>query len=247
MPSKFDEMTKQGDAEMVAEEEYTPRVIFTADATPDLTTMQIPRLRLAQGLTPEVAERRANIGQYVLTNFPAMDEVELVPLLCQPTRMYKPDPRGQPQCTAPTGTFGIGNPGGPCAACPLSKWGEKNPKTGKATPPPCKDGVVMRAYSISHRSIIDFHFQGRNTSRGSFIMGQALGLGYGNFVVRLRSGSAKNDLGSWAEPELEMLGDVPSDHTETVARWTEAIQSMLRQVSTADALKELQEKADAKS
>lgn len=238
--SKFDEMT-EGAADQTEYEEYVPRVVFTNDATPDLATLQISRLRLAQGMTPEVADRRASIGQYVLTNFPAVDEVDLVPLQAQNIRTYKPDAKAPPACQAPTGTFGIGNPGGPCNLCPLSKWGERNPKTGKSTPPPCKDGVVLRAYSITHRTIVDFQFMGRNTSKGTFLMTQALGVGYGKFVVRLKSSSAKNNLGQWFEPEIEMMGDVPEAHQEMAQRWHMAILEQTSKVSTADALKQLKE------
>ena len=146
--------------------------------------MQIATLRLAQGMTQEVSERKAQIGQYVLTNFPAKDEVILVPLAAQHIRVYKPDPKAPPRCQAPTGVHGIGDPGILCELCPLSKWGPQNPKTGKRTPPPCKEGVHMRAYSLTHRSVVDFSFMGRSATTGTFIEQQAMSYGYAGFAVR---------------------------------------------------------------
>lgn len=240
--SQFDKMTKSSDASAVEyeEQEYAPQVIFTNDAKPDLSKLQINRLRLAQGMTQEVAERRASIGQYVLSNFPPYDEVELVPLIAQNTRQYKPDPKAPPQCVAPTGDFGLGNPGGPCIECPLSKWGPRNEKTGKATPPLCKEAVVIRAYSLTHRTVVDMQFTGRVANRGATIQSQALALGYGNFVVRLKSTSTKNDRGQWYEPEIEIAGDVPADQKEIVNRWYDAVMSQT--VSSAQARQEVTRK-----
>lgn len=234
--SGFDEMTNDHSTSVneYDEEAYTPSVIFTNDAKPDLSKLQISRLRLAQGMTQEVAERRASIGQYVLTNFPAFDEVELVPFRAQNTRQYKPDPKAPPQCAAPMGDFGFGNPGGVCAECPLSKWGPRNEKTGKATPPPCKEAVVMRAYSLTHRTVVDFTFMGRIASKGAFIQAQAMALGWANFVIRLKSSSTKNDRGQWYEPEIEIEGDIPQEHRDLVNRWYEAFESNL--TSKAQAL-----------
>lgn len=242
MSSKFDKIVgaEAGEGDHDEQNEYTPRVIFTNDSTPDLSKLQISQLRLAQGMTAEVAERRASIGQYVLSNFPPADEVELVPLAAQNIRTYKPDPKAPPQCQAPTGVWGIGDPGIECAKCPLSKWGPRNEKTGKATPPPCKEGVFIRAYSITHRTVVDFQFMGRNVGKGAFVQSQAMALGYNNFVIRMRSSNAKNDRGQWVEPEIEMLGDVPAEHRDISNRWYEALMASTRQ-SSDDVVKALQQ------
>lgn len=235
MPNSLDKMTggNEHSANDVPQEGYAPMVIFTNDSKPDLSKLQIPRLRLAQGMTPEVAERRASIGQYVLTNFPPADSVQLVPLAAQAIRQYRPDPKAPPKCYAPTGVHGIGDPGIVCADCKLSWWGPKNEKTGRSTPPPCQEGVALRAYSISHRSVVDFQFMGRRMSDGAFIQAQAMSFGYGNFVIELTSKSVKNDRGQWFEPEVTIVGDVPEDHRELVNRWYEAV--MAQTVSTQQA------------
>lgn len=237
MANKFSEMAEiePNDDDV---QEYTPNVIFTQDTQLDLSKLQIPRLRLAQGMTPEVVNREASIGQFLLTNFPAYDEVDVIPMAVQNIREYRPDPKNPPTCNAPTGTWGIGSPGGDCSTCPMSKWGDRNPKTGKNTPPPCKNGVVLRAYSMTHRTLVDFKFMGRNASLGTFIQSQSLAFGLNGFAVRIKAASVRNDMGSWYEPKIEMLPEIPEDHRPIADRWFSAVQQTMVE-STEKALDQL--------
>src|SRR5690606_39270345 len=107
-------------------------------------------------------------------------------------RTYRPDPRARPKCQSPTGEFGIGDPGIICAECPLSKW-SKNPDTGKAIRPPCVEGVAVRAYSATHRCVVDYFFMGQQSGSGQFIQQQAMAFGYGDFGIKMRSQRQKND------------------------------------------------------
>ena len=198
-----------------------PRAVFTKDSSLDLSKLQISMLRIAQGMTQEVTDRKATIGDLVLTNFPPVQEAILVPLGATNIRTYKPDPKKPAMCNAPTGDFGFGNPGGPCDLCPLSKWGERNPDTGKSTPPPCKEGVMMRAYSITHRALVDFQFQGAEQSKGGFIQQQAMSFGWSNFAIKMKSAQASNNRGTWYVPDIEMIEKVPEDQVEIVGKWFE--------------------------
>ena len=236
--SKFEEMTGVEGDENADEQAWTPRVVYTRDVTPDFSSIDIPRLRLAQGMTAEVTERKAQIGQYVLTNFPAYDTVTLVPLASQKIRVYAPDPKARPQCTAPTGVHGIGNPGIVCAECPLSKWGPRDPKTGKATKPPCNEGISVRAYSVTHKSVVDFQFMGRSISTGAFIQQQAMANGYAGFAVELSASTQKNDRHSWVVPSVQMLPEVPEDHKEIAEKWYEALLATMPETQE-EALREL--------
>ena len=219
------------DPEVVeASQGYAPRALFVDGAKADLSKMTIPRLRLAQGMTSEVTDRKAQIGQFVLTGFPAKDDVVLVPLGAVNIRSYAPNPKEAPQCHAPGPVLvpgrgftlhGIGDPGIVCDDCPLGKWGPKNEKTGRGTPPPCKEGVALRAYSITHRTLVDFQFMGRSQSKGTFIQSQLIAWGEGQFAVRVSSTATKNDRGQWYEPEVEMMEEVPEDHRDSVERWLE--------------------------
>jgi hypothetical protein len=225
--TSFDRATQPEIPEIVDESGETesrspvPRAVFTKNQELDLSKLSIPSLRLAQGMTAEVNERKANIGQFVLTNFPAYDSVVLVPLGATEIRTYKPDPKKPAQCHAPTGDYGFGNPGGECAVCPLSHWGEYNEATGKSTPPPCKEGVLVRAYSVTHRSMVDFQFLAGERNKGSFIQQQAMSFGWSGFAIKLTSVAKSNNRGSWFIPQIEMLNEVPEDQKEIVGRWYE--------------------------
>ena len=215
-----------------------PRAVFTRDDKVDLSKLQIPTLRIAQGMTQEVTDRKATIGDFVLTNFQPKSEVTIVPLGATNIRSYKPDATKPPVCNAPTGDFGFGNPGGVCADCQFSKWGEINPATGKSTPPACRDGVIVRAYSITHKSLVDFQFMSAEQSKGGFIQQQAMSFGWGGFAVKLEATQKSNNRGAWYVPEVTMLDEVPESEREIVARWFEVF-SASQTDSKEDAIKAL--------
>lgn len=217
---------------------YVPRAIFTKDSKIDPSKIQVSQLRVAQGMTQEVKDRQASIGQFVLSNFPAYDTVTLVPLDAQDIRQYKPDPKKPPICQAPTGTFGFGNPGGPCDLCPLSKWGEFNEVTGKSVPPPCKEGVTVRFYSITHRCMVDYIFLAGEAGKGAFIQQQAMSFGWSGFLVEMTTSEKSNNRGEWFVTNLRMLGDVPEDQKPTVDKWYE-IHLAGQQESKAGAVQQL--------
>ena len=220
--SKFSKAVGSEVANAEPEQEWVPRAIYTTEAKPDPKKITIPTLRLAQGMTAEVTERKAQIGQFVCTNFGPLDEVKLIPFAAQDIRVYKPIASEPPKCQAPTGEYGIGSPGGTCAECPLGNWGPKNPETGKSTPPQCKEGVSLRAYSLDHRCMVDFVFMGRVADKGAFIQQQAMAFGWTGFQVALTSTAVKNDKGQWYEPEVQMLPGLPDEETMAiVSKWYE--------------------------
>lgn len=198
-----------------------PRTIFTRDSAPDPKKLQVSQLRIAQGMTAEVKERKANVGQFVLSNFPAYDSVILIPFDAQDIRQYKPDPKKPAVCHAPTGDFGFGKPGGVCELCPLQEWGEYNEATGKSKPPPCKEGITVRFYSIAHRSMVDYIFLAGEKGRGAFIRQQSLSFGWTGFAIRMTSKNKSNSQGDWFVPEVEMLETVPEDQLDIIAKWYE--------------------------
>lgn len=229
--SAFDRATEASGPEVMdneeAERSYVPRAVFTQESGLDMSKLQIGLLRIAQGMTAEVKERKAAVGQFVLTNFQAKDKVVLVPFGATEFRLLKPDPKQPVMCSAPTGDFGYGDPGGACVdefgkpLCPMAKWGEKNPITGRSTPPQCKDGVMMRAYSITHKCLVDYQFLGGERSKGSFIQQQGISFGWSNFAVEFTSTNKSNAKGDWFIPQMEMLDQVPELDREVIAKWYE--------------------------
>ena len=242
--SKFEEMTSVSEvAERVSAGEFAeeergamlPGTIFTRDARPDAAKMKIPNLRLAQGMTEEVTNREAQIGNWLLENFGPEDEVLAVPIATQNIRRYRPDPRKPAQCVAPTGVHGVGDPGIVCAQCPLSKWGARDPRTGKSAPPKCQEGVSMLAYSITHGMVIKYDFMGQNIGKGQFIQTQAVARNYGNFALRMTAGTSKNEKGSWAEPKLQMVPQIPEEEKELAQTWLDIMTASMPDTAEATA------------
>lgn len=213
-----------------------PRAVFTRENSIDVSKIQVSQLRIAQGQSAEVKDRKALSGQFVVSNFPANDSVILIPLGAANIRVYKPDPRAAAMCHAPTGDFGFGNPGGQCDLCPNSHWGEKNEATGRSKPPACKEGITVRFYSVTHRCMLDYQFMAGDRARGSFIEQQAMGFGWCGFAIEMTSATKENDKGSWSVPVIEMLPEespkINDDQWANARKWFELFHGT--QVSTKE-------------
>jgi hypothetical protein len=117
----------------------------------DMSELKIPFLRLASGMTPEVKERKANEGQWLLSGHEPVDSVEFVVTGVTRFREYRDSVTQETYCRSGDGVIGKGAPGGICAKCPLAQWGERDPKTGKGTPPACNAGFSYTIYSLTHQ------------------------------------------------------------------------------------------------
>lgn len=217
----LDEMMTTSDvAELVGDGEWeesaplVPRVVYDMDAPPALASLEPLNLTVAQGMSKSVKERRAAIGQLTLPNYPPMDEVTLIPLAGGPFREYMPDRSKAPVCFSPNGVQGFGDPGILCAACPLSKWGAKDPKTGRSQKPPCDEGVSVDFYSPAHTALVRFRFKRREQRSGEQILQRAAFSGWTNFAVKIQTQDTSNAAGSWFVPVIEFVMDVDAEAKE---------------------------------
>lgn len=222
--------------EQAEEAQSNQRVVFTSGGDAFGGELVPSQLRLAQGTTKEVQERRASIGQFVMKNFPPEDNVLLVPLATQLSRTrFALTPSGQqdfkqaPLCVAPTGIHGIGDPGIECAKCPLKEWGPRDPKTGKSSPPLCVAQLNLRAYSVTHEDIIDFQFKGRSFQTGQSIAKQGFMKGFGNFAVEMTSQNQSNAKGAWVEPSIifQKMDVVSEEDRDRAKRVLALVQEMM--------------------
>lgn len=146
--------------EVVTTEEDLPTSgrVYSETLDFDFSEIRIPKLRLASGLTKEVADQQARMGQWLLTGHEPENTVEVVIVGVSRFRIYALKDEGEVLCRSDDGFTGIGNPGGNCKTCPFAQWGEKNPKTNKSKAPLCNNGFSYQAFSLTHDQacIVDF-------------------------------------------------------------------------------------------
>lgn len=123
---------------------FVPHKPVTYDYQPTSEDLQMPRIMLLQGNAAYVLEGNAKAGDWLLPGGYTTQEFDAVVLGMRRSRIRatKP-PQGSQErpvmlCSAPDAVQGYGNPGILCAECPYSQWGEKDPRTGKGTPPECR-------------------------------------------------------------------------------------------------------------
>jgi hypothetical protein len=189
---------------------FVPSVLYRPQSETSIADMMPGIMSLAQAMSVSVDEGRAKAGQYSLQGFEGFDTVTLIPFAAQRIRKYRPNPRGDAECKAPMGDFGIGNPGGVCADCPLSKWGAKNPKTGKSTKPACDEAISVLSYSVEHEQLVNFEFSGQTMCTGK---AQGATRKFGNFAILMDKKKERNEFGEWYAPVVK-LQPVPEGRME---------------------------------
>ncbi len=142
------------DSSLVLDEE-TPTTgrVYQQDLDFEPGELGIPRLKMASGMTAEVTAGEARSGQWIVSGYPAMDEVTIVPFGVTRFREFRNMEAQVTYCQSPDGRKGDGqygpgsteNPTGSCKLCPMAQWkvqGEGKPNL----PPPCSNGFSYQVY-----------------------------------------------------------------------------------------------------
>ena len=180
--------------------------------TPDLAMEDIsfPRLRLAQGLTSEVAAGDATPGQWLVTGYDPEDDVVLIPLKMAKLREYRDKENNEVLCSSPDAVVGIGNPGGECARCPLAHW--QDTADGRLAPT-CTFIYSYVAWSVTHQVPVSIDLKKTGINAAKFINTRVTTQGLGNFAVALSSASKSKGQRRWNEPVVH-LADFPQEERD---------------------------------
>ena len=216
MPAKspFDEMVSTQEpttAELapVGDEETILATTKQYTAAPDFDNddLAFPRLRLAQGLTPEVQNGDAKPGQWVMTGQDAQTKVTFIPLGYTKARILKSQGQGQREtlCQSPDGIRGFGTPGGDCKSCPLANW-RPNPDDPKRNlPPACNLVYSYVGYSESHDMLCSIEFSRMSEGAAKWLNTLIKARGMGTFAIELGSAQQKNNKGIFYTPEIKYV------------------------------------------
>lgn len=178
----------------VAVRTYSNTAVF------DQEDMQIPSIRLAQGLTAEVERGEARQGQYIFSGETPLETLTLIPVGVAVTRELRDAEEGKRLlCQSPDSVQGFGDPGGACATCPLAAWG-KDSKTGKGIPPRCSKVYSYIVYALEWDTIAKIDLK-KSAANAAKQMNAHLALrGMGNVAFRFSSQSTKGPRGTFYTP-----------------------------------------------
>ncbi len=162
----------------------------------------IPRIKLAQQMTAEVVEGSAKFGQWILTGYDAADELTVVPLLFARNRSLRDD-AGAVLCRSTDGAFGVGDPGGECAKCPMTQWKEN--ASGANFPPPCVFSYNYICYVVEYGAMGMMEFKRTSMNAGKTVNTICAQRGIGNFALKLKSTQSKSKKGTYASPIVQPI------------------------------------------
>jgi hypothetical protein len=157
----------------IAPMQYSSEPQFGADE------ILIPMLRLAQGLTPEVAEGTARPGDWLMTGFPTAKSVTIVPLAFARKRERGSVDAYEKRiviCRSNDAKVGEGDPGGACDKCPCAVFGG-----------PCDLIYVYKAYVVENKALALVQFKRTSMPVAKSINTMVMQHGFGKFAVTLAS------------------------------------------------------------
>lgn len=195
----------------------------------DRQDMTLPRLGLAQALSPQVSEsdpkaiKELRPGEFfnTITRERYGRKVQLVPLLFYKTRiLFGPmDEGGGLRCQSPDNLIGIGQPGGTCVNCPFSQFGSARNGEGKGTA--CNQffnyaALVVRDGTVSAEGLLVFSLKSSalKVAKDWNALIRIRNLDIFAGVYELTSVERKNDIGRWYEPVINPAGNVTRETYE---------------------------------
>jgi hypothetical protein len=166
----------------------------------------MPRLRLAQAMTPEVNEMgTAKAGQWLILGSDPFDEVTIIPVMFGRERVLIEDPNAERPvvlCSSPDGVTGIGKPGGSCARCPLAQWVES--PTGKSQKPRCTMINHYLSFVVETAEIVDLQLKGSGMVAARYVNTMIQTKGFGKFALKLSSKQEKGPRGAYYAPQVKL-------------------------------------------
>lgn len=179
--------------------QYTDKPEFGGDE------VAMPRLRLAQGTTPEVQAGEAKPGQWVLGGHEPFDTVTFIPTMFARARELR-DPKDNKQILCASADFkvGHGNPGGVCFSCPMNQWGPPSVPGGKGTPPACARVYSYVGWSIEHQQLVAVEFKKTGMQAAKFINSLIQAKGLSTFAIELAHTSSTGQRGIFHVPSANL-------------------------------------------
>jgi hypothetical protein len=185
---------------------------WTQQPVYEANEVNFPRLRLGQGLTPEVAEGNAKMGQWLLTGYEPLDSVTVIPMMFGRTRFKRQDPANRESpvgCQSPDGVTGHGSPGGACKLCPCARW-KPGGQNGKNLPPDCTLTYRYVVWVVDHETVAEMIFQRTSEQYAYFINNLEQRYKFGKFALKITSTMRTSGQRRWAEPQLKLAPVTPT-------------------------------------
>lgn len=183
--------------------------------------LSTPILKIAQGLSPEVRDREAQPGDFILSGFGPEESVTLVIAGFTRARRYVPQNAQKATCWAsaspPLPLIGQGEfKGRACDECPLSQWG-RNEETGRNIPPACNEIDEWLCYSITHGLPVRYPLKGMAMKGSRFLKQLWNAMGPGQYAVDVTAKSVSQNGRTWQEPDFKLSPNVSAEQALKLA------------------------------
>lgn len=198
--------------------------------------MAYPLLRLAHSTTPEVKDKRASEGDWLLTGFPPMQRTVAVPLRFAKRRAFTSDPNRVPKitfCTSVDGVHGNINqsaiasmqvrPTGLCETCPMEKWMPDPTNSSRNIPPRCVLSFCYVCYLPDVGMLAEVDFKKTAMGAAQIINSLWYSRGFGFFAIELASRQeGRNAPSPYYVPTVTVI---PNYDTETLEHARQLIEA----------------------
>lgn len=216
-----------------------PRASYGTDKKFDASEVIVPRLSIAQGLSPDVRDRKAEVGDFLMMGMDPVKSVTLIVAGHTAQRRFVEQGSQRARCWSPDAIQGHGDPGIMCDGCPHSRWrdsGKKDPQ-GRIINlrPECDEVDSWLVFSVTHGMPAIWNLKGVSLKASKFVKTLANGMGMGAFAIDVTAVSKTSGSRAWHEPEVKINTSISPDECRAYTRIaTGAVQVAGALPATAD-------------
>lgn len=199
-PGAADEFIQEPDA---PEDEgigaSTALAMYSSNVELDQNDIVWPRLKLIQGISPDVMAGTAKPGQWVIAGNEAQNELTIVPMLFQ-KRRERFDRDFNRLCSSNDAKVGIGDPGGRCDTCPMAQF---TGQRGQRKAPECALVYSYLVWVVELSTVAMLDFKKTAAPIGKLVNTVAAQKGLGNFMLKLGHRQQSSKAGAYMVPSVQ--------------------------------------------
>jgi len=208
----------------------------------------LPRVKIAQQMSQEVADKKADAGDFfnTLTGESYGDKLNVQPILPFMQRVLLVRQERRPaieealghelsegdglKCRSYDMEQGKGEPGIACAECPLSEWTDGN------TPPLCTETYnVAAATEIGELIILSFAKSGAKVGKRIFSTIRMSAAAPWSRIFAMTTRAERNDRGNFFVPDFTISKEAPDTaQLEQALHWARALKGVTIDVTPTD-------------
>jgi hypothetical protein len=179
----------------------TALAMYSSKVELDQDDIVWPRLKLIQGISPDVMNGVAKPGQWMIAGNEPMNELTIIPMLFQ-KRRERITKDFEILCKSQDAKVGVGDPGGVCEKCSMAQF--SGPRNARKAPE-CALVYSYLVWVVELGTVAMLDFKKTSAPIGKLVNTVAAQKGLGNFALKLGHRQQSSKAGAYMVPQVNPI------------------------------------------